>query len=82
MPDALYFVVPHGGAWTIKFEDEEYGPYKSQSGAVAFAIDAAERIVAHGESAQIVLIGNGRSLPTRLDLRPGSQPRVLVSIAA
>jgi hypothetical protein len=37
MPDARYFVErlrAHNYAWMIKFDDEEYGPYKSQSEAV------------------------------------------------
>ena len=41
----------------IKFDDEEYGPYKSQSEAVRFAIDAAEKLNEHGEKAQVVIIG-------------------------
>ena len=45
MPDVRYFVErqkAHSDAWIIKFDDEEYGPYKSQSEAVRFAIDAAK----------------------------------------
>ena len=40
----------------IKLDDEEYGPYKSQSEAVLFAIDAAEKLNEDGEKAQIVII--------------------------
>jgi hypothetical protein len=60
MPDARYFVERLKGqsdAWIIKFDDEEYGPYKSQSEAVRFAIDAAEDLNEHGEKAQVVIIG-------------------------
>ena len=35
----------------------EYGPYKSQSEAVFFAIEAAEKLNEHGEKAQVVIIG-------------------------
>jgi Arc/MetJ-type ribon-helix-helix transcriptional regulator len=59
MPDARYFVErlkAHGDAWIIKFDDEEYGPYKSQSEAVRFAIDAAEKLNEHGEKAQVVIM--------------------------
>ncbi len=60
MSDARYFVErlkAHNDAWTIKFDDEEYGPYPSQSDAVLFAINAAEKLNQHGEKAQIVIIG-------------------------
>ena len=52
MPDALYFVErlkAHNDAWIIKFDNEEYGPYKRQSEAVLFAIEAAEKRNEHGE---------------------------------
>ena len=58
MPDVRYFVErqkAHSNAWIIKFDDEEYGPYKSQSEAVRFAIDAAEK--RNGEKAKVVIIG-------------------------
>lgn len=60
MAVAQYFVerlTAHKDGWMIKFGDEEYGPYKSQSEAVLFAIDAAEKINEHGEKAQVVIIG-------------------------
>ena len=60
MAVAHYFVerlTAHDDVWMIKFDDEEYGPYKSQSEAVLFAIDAAEKRTEHGEKAQVVIIG-------------------------
>jgi hypothetical protein len=60
MPDARYFVErlkAHSDAWMIKFDLEKYGPYKTQSEAVLFAIEAAEKRNEHGEKAQIVIIG-------------------------
>ena len=45
MPIARYFVerlTAHSDVWMVKLDDEEHGPYKSQSEAVLFAIDAAE----------------------------------------
>ena len=60
MAVAQYFVerlTAHSDVWMIKFDDEEYGPYKSQSEAVLFAIDAAEKLNEHGEKAQVVIIG-------------------------
>jgi hypothetical protein len=60
MAVAQYFVerqITHNDVWMIKFDDGEYGPYKSQSEAVLFAIDAAEKRNEHGEKAQVVIIG-------------------------
>jgi hypothetical protein len=56
-----YFVerlTAHKDAWVIKFDDEAYGPYNSQSEAVLFAIDAAEKLNKHGEKAQVVIVGS------------------------
>jgi hypothetical protein len=78
MPIARYFVerlTAHSDVWMVKLDDEEHGPYKSQSEAVRFAIDAAEKLNKHGEKAQVVIIG-----PT-WTLRPGHQPRGVVSCA-
>lgn len=60
MAVAQYFVerlTAHSDVWMIKFDDEEYGPYKSQFEAVLFAIDAAEKLNEHGEKGQVVIIG-------------------------
>jgi hypothetical protein len=60
MPIARYFVerlTAHSDVWMVKFDDEEHGPYKSQSEAVLFAIDAAEKLNERGEKAQVVVIG-------------------------
>lgn len=64
MPLARYFVVQHDNAWLIKFSDEEYGPYSTQSEAMLFAIDAAQKLGQYGEHAQVCLMGeNGRFRP-------------------
>jgi hypothetical protein len=60
MRDARYFVErlkARDNARMIRFDDEEYSPYKSQSEAVLFAIEAAEKLNEHGEKAQVVVIG-------------------------
>ena len=77
---ARYFVVRHENTWSIKLDDEEFGPYRSQSEAVSFAIEAAEQHNRNGEGAEVVLTDGTSSLPTRMDLQPGNQPRVLVSM--
>ena len=57
MTQARYFVVQHDDVWMIKFDDEEYGPYKSKNEAMLFAIDAAQKLGEHGEGAEVVLMG-------------------------
>jgi hypothetical protein len=64
MPQVRYFVVRNQDAWLIKYEDEEYGPYQSQSEAMLFAIEAAQKLGEHGENAQVCLMGeNGHFRP-------------------
>ena len=64
MPQARYFVVRNEDSWVIKYDDEEFGPYKSQSEALLFAIDAAQKLGEHGEHSQVCLVGeNGHFRP-------------------
>lgn len=57
MPDARYFIVQHDDRWSIKFKDEEFGPYKTKSEALLFAIDAAQKLGEYGNQAEVVLMG-------------------------
>ena len=58
MQEAHYFIVRRNDAWMVESDDDDQqGPYPSQSEAVQFAINAAEKLKQHGERAQIVLIG-------------------------
>ena len=57
MPDARYFIVQHEDSWSIKFNDEEYGPYKTKDEAMLFAIDAAQKLGEHGDNVEVVLMG-------------------------
>jgi hypothetical protein len=57
MTNAQYVVVQHGDEWMIKFDNEEYGPYKSKNEAMLFAIDAAQKLGEHGEGAEVLLMG-------------------------
>jgi hypothetical protein len=77
-----YIIDRRENVWTIKLNDEGYGPYRSQAEAVLFAIDAAEQLNEYGENALIVLPSDNGSLPTCMDLQAGHRPRVLVSLAA
>ena len=58
MPIARYFVerlTAHSDVWMVKYDDEEHGPYKSQSEAVHFAIDAAEKLNKHARKPKLSL---------------------------
>jgi hypothetical protein len=59
MPTARYFIVHDQiqDKWLIKYGDEEYGPYKTRDEAMLFAIDAAKKLGAYGESAEVCLMG-------------------------
>ena len=57
MPDARYFIVQHDDLWSIKFNDEEYGPYRSKAEAMLFAIDAAQKLGSYGDNAEVVSMG-------------------------
>ncbi len=57
MPHSRYFIVRNQDAWVIKYNDEEYGPYKTQSEAMLFAIDAARKLGRYGDNAEVCLMG-------------------------
>jgi hypothetical protein len=64
MAHARYFVMQDKDSWLIKFDDESFGPYNSQSEAMLFAIDAAQKLGEHGETAEVCLMGeNGHFRP-------------------
>ena len=78
MPQSRYFVVrSEDEKWMIKFEDEEYGPYQSQSEAMLFAIDAAQKLGERGDSAEVCLMGvNGHFRPEWAYGRDTYPPRI------
>jgi len=58
MPQSRYFIVRNSDdTWTIQFEDESFGPYKSQSEATLFAVDAARKLGQRGDAAEVCLMG-------------------------
>ncbi|MBN8936302.1 MAG: DUF2188 domain-containing protein [Rhizobiales bacterium] len=64
MPTVRYFIVRDRDEWLIKYGEEQYGPYKSQNEAMIFAVDAARKLGAYGESAEVCLMGeNGHFRP-------------------
>jgi hypothetical protein len=61
-PHTRYLVVHHGDEWLIKFDGEEYGPYRSEREAMLFAIDAAHSLGEQGEATQVERLDeNGES---------------------
>jgi hypothetical protein len=63
-PHTRYLVVRQDDVWFIKFEGDEYGPYKTEREALLFAIDAAHKLGERGEETQVLLIdenGNTRA---------------------
>jgi len=57
MPDARYFIIQRDESWSIKLNDEEFGPYKTKAEALLFAIDAAQKLGDYGNQAEVVLMG-------------------------
>jgi hypothetical protein len=56
-PHTKYQVLQQGDVWFIKFDGEEYGPYKTNREALLFAVDAAQKLGQQGEhSAQVLLL--------------------------
>lgn len=53
---ARYLLVRQEDLWFIKFDGEEFGPYKSEREALLFAIDAAHKVGEQGEEAQVLVI--------------------------
>jgi len=77
MPTARYFIVPSRDEWMIQYGDQEYGPYKSQNEALLFAIDAAQGLGEHGETAEVCLMGeNGHFRPEWVSGRDAYPPRI------
>lgn len=57
MTQARYFVVNRGGEWKIKYRQELFGPYRSESEALLFAIDAAHGVGSRSGGSQVLVEG-------------------------
>jgi len=57
MSPTRYFLVQHEDEWMIKFADEEFGPYKSKSEAMLFAVEAARKLAERGADTEVCLMG-------------------------
>lgn len=77
MADARYFVIQQDDNWMIRFADKEFGPYKSKSEAMLFAIDAAQKLGERGEAAQVLTLGeNNLGVPQWVYGRDPYPPRL------
>lgn len=54
---ATYAVVRSGNGWTIKYDKQNYGTYKSQQEAVNNAIKTAYRVGEQGHEAKVLVQG-------------------------
>ena len=54
---ATYAVVRSGNMWTIKYDKQNYGTYKTQQEAITNAIKTANRIGEQGHQAQVLIQG-------------------------
>lgn len=78
MATARYFLVHDEvhDEWLIRYGDEEYGPYKTLDEARLFAIDAARKLGARGESVEVCLMGeNGHFHPEWTSAQGAHLPR-------
>ena len=57
MSPTRYFLVQHEDEWMIKFADHEFGPYKSKSEAMLFAVEAARKLSERGTDTEVCLMG-------------------------
>ncbi len=54
---ATYAVVRAGNNWTVKYDKQNYGTYKTQQDAVNNAIKTAHRVGEQGHDAQVLVQG-------------------------
>lgn len=58
-PRTLYWVKRQEDVWFIRFDGADYGPYKSESEAMLFAVDAANKLGEQGEATQVLVMDDG-----------------------
>jgi len=61
-PRTSYIVVRQEDVWFIRFEGEEYGPYRTEREAKLFAIDAAHLLAEQGEATQVLMLDESGEL--------------------
>jgi len=50
-----YVIERRADLWMIKFDGDEFGPYKTEREALLFAIDAAQKLGERGECPQVLV---------------------------
>jgi hypothetical protein len=64
-PRRLYWVERQDDGWFIRFDGEDFGPYKSEREALLFAVDAAKKLGEQGEETQVLVMDEtGEVRPT------------------
>jgi hypothetical protein len=63
-PRKLYWIERQGAQaggdeWFIRFDGEDFGPYKSDREALLFAVDAAKKLGEQGEDTQVLVMDEG-----------------------
>ncbi len=58
MAAADYYVVLHQGRWQISYEGKHYGFYRTQTEAIADAIESAHGAGKQGHDAQVLVQGS------------------------
>ena len=77
MLQTRYFILRNQDAWVIRYGDEQFGPYKTQSEAMLFAVEAAQKLGQHGDPAQVCLMGeNGHFRPEWTFRHDSYPPRI------
>ena len=61
-PRTCYIVVRQQDVWFIRFEGEEYGPYRTEREARLFAIDAAHMLAEQGEDTEVLTLDESGEL--------------------
>ena len=69
---AKYAVVRSGNVWTVRYDKQDYGKFKSQQEAVNYAIKTAYRIGEKGHDAQVLVQGIDNKL--RVEWTYGKSP--------
>ena len=63
-PRKLYWIDQQGDVWFIRFDGEDFGPYKSEREALLFAADAAKKLGEQGEGTQVLVMDETGNIRT------------------
>lgn len=60
----VYYVVLHEGRWKFEVNDEDHGPFCTQTAAIRAAVDAAQATGEAGGDAQVLVQGRDNQFRT------------------